>query len=103
MEKENEKIIYEIDYTTQFKKDYKKFKNNSYKLEKIANAIKLLEAGGIDNLPQSMKPHSLIGNYKNHFECHIESNLLLIWLQYDEIEKRIVLVRLGSHSELFRK
>ena len=48
-----------------------------------------------------MKAHTLIGNYKGHLECHIESDLLIIWLQYDKETKRIILVRLGSHSELF--
>lgn len=33
-------------------------------------------------------------------ECHIESDTLLIWL--DETENVIKLIRLGSHSELFK-
>ena len=98
---DNEDIIYEIDYTGQFKKDFKKYKNKKDKVLKITETIKLLEKGGVDNLPQTMKAHTLIGNYKGHLECHIESNLLIIWLQYDKETKRIILVRLGSHSELF--
>lgn len=58
--------------------------------------------GGVDNIPQSMKPHFLIGNYQGYLEYDIESDLLIIWLQYDEENKKIVLVRLGSHSELFK-
>lgn len=99
---EHEEIIYEINYTKQFKKDYKKYRNNLKKVEKITNVIQLLEKGGVENIPQSMKPHFLIGNYQGHLECHIESDLLIIWLQYDEENKKIVLVRLGSHSELFK-
>ena len=34
-------------------------------------------------------------------ECHIESDFLLIWM--DEEEGIVELVRLGSHSELFKK
>lgn len=48
-----------------------------------------------------MKPHKLTGNYSGYFECHIEPDLLIIWLQYDEERKEIYLVRLGSHAELF--
>ena len=50
-----------------------------------------------------MRPHPLTGNYNGHLECHIESDLLIIWIQYDEEEKKIILTRLGSHSELFKK
>lgn len=31
---EHEEIIYDIDYTKQFKKDYKKYRNNLKKVEK---------------------------------------------------------------------
>ena len=54
-------------------------------------------------LPLYMKAHFLTGNYKGHLECHIEPDLLIIWLQYDDEQKRIVLTRLGSHAELFKK
>ena len=94
MEDINEENKYKITYTTQFKKDYKKYKKKEEKLSKI------LEIGGVSNIPKSMKPHFLTGNYKGYLECHIESDLLIIWLQYDD-EKNIILVRLGSHSELF--
>lgn len=35
---------------------------------------------------------------KSHMECHIEDDFLLIWIDDDIVE----LVRLGSHSELFK-
>lgn len=46
------------------------------------------------------KPHLLAGEYNVFMECHVENDLLLIWL--DETENLIKLVRLGTHSELFR-
>lgn len=98
-----EKPLYILTPSGQFKKDYKKYKNNPTKVEKIAKTLLLLEEGGVDNLPASMKAHFLTGNYKGHLEYHIEPDLLIIWLQYDEEEKEIFLVRLGSHSELFSK
>ena len=51
-------------------------------------------------LPERYKPHKLIGNYDGFMECHIENDLLLIWL--DEKNLTIKLVRLGKHSELFK-
>lgn len=100
MEDINEEKKYKITYTKQFKKDYKKYKKKEEKLSKILEIIEILEIGGVSNIPKSMKPHFLTGNYKGYLECHIESDLLIIWLQYDD-EKNIILVRLGSHSELF--
>ena len=97
----NKEKLYLLTYTGQFKKDYKNYRKNKKKLDKIKGAIRLLEQGGVNNLPTSMRAHLLTGDYKGHLECHIEPDLLIIWLQYDQENKRIVLVRLGSHSELF--
>ena len=41
------------------------------------------------------------GQYKDCLECHIEGDFLIIWIQDNE-EKVIYLMRLGSHSELFK-
>ncbi|WP_407403361.1 type II toxin-antitoxin system YafQ family toxin [Sodaliphilus sp.] len=51
-----------------------------------------------EELPATYRPHKLIGDYKNCMECHIKGDFLLIWFNGDVIE----LVRLGSHSELFK-
>ena len=83
--------------TTQFKKDYKKCSNNKKKLLALQGVLShLFETGKV---PEEYKPHPVTGNYKGAFECHIESDFLLIWV--DEAEQTIKLVRLGSHSELF--
>ena len=78
------------------KKNSKNSKNNLIKFA----VVKLLEKGGVSDIPKKMKPHMLIGQYQGCLECHIEGDLLLIWQQDDE-EMVIVLERLGSHSELF--
>ena len=46
-------------------------------------------------------PHMLTANYVGYMECHIEGDFLLIW--FDREADQIDLVRLGSHSELFRQ
>ena len=43
----------------------------------------------------------LKGAYTGFMECHVENDLLLIWL--DETVNQITLTRLGTHSELFKK
>lgn len=91
-----------IEFTSKFKKDLKRLRNNEAKLSKVANVIEMLAQG--EDIPASMKPHKLIGNYAGHLELHIEGDLLLIWLEKTELgDMTIYLVRLGSHSELFGK
>lgn len=85
-------------YTTQFKKDFKRYKNKPDKLEKLLEVLRMLE--NEETLPVKYKAHELSGNYKGCMECHIEGDLLLIWI--DENNDVIEILRLGSHSELFR-
>ena len=83
--------------TTKFKKDYKRYRNNPKKVEKLFEILRKLEQE--EPLPPENKPHPLTGNYSGHMECHIESDYLLIW--FDPATDEIELVRLSSHSELF--
>ena len=81
-----------------FKKDLKRYRHKPETLEKLYEVVGILERG--ESLPKHYKAHMLIGEYSGHLECHIENDTLLIWL--DETENIIKLVRLGTHSELFR-
>lgn len=85
--------------TTQFKKDYKRFRNNPKKVEKLFKILELLK--NEEPIPEENYPHKLTGNYVGHMECHIEGDYLLTW--FDPETDQIDLVRLGSHSELFSK
>lgn len=86
-----------ITYSRQFKKDFKRYRNDRPKVEKLLEVFRMLE--NEIPLPESFKLHKLIGNYKGCWECHIDGDFLLIWI--DETSNMIKLVRLGSHSELF--
>ena len=79
--------MWELRVSTKFKKDLKRYRQQP---EKLA-ALKVVAA---------FKPHLLSGQYKGCMECHIQNDFLLVWI--DEAEKNIALVRLGSHSELFK-
>ena len=89
----------EIRKTSQFKKDYKRFKNDKEFIETLMNVVMFLAEG--KDIPEEYYPHPLKGNWKNYMECHIESDTLLIW--FDKEHDIIELVRLSSHSELFGK
>lgn len=84
--------------TSQFKKDLKRIQNNATKIEHLKEVLFFLEQDG--TVPERFKPHKLIGDYGGFMECHVENDLLLIWL--DPEENIIKLVRLGTHSELFK-
>ena len=87
-------------YTTRFKKDLKRFKNDSKRIKKIVSVIELLSRG--KEIPLEMRPHKLIGNYEGCMELHIEGDLLLIWIEKIDInEELVILSRIGSHSDLF--
>lgn len=84
-------------YSTQYKKDFKRYRNDPVKLTKLLEVFRML-VNEIE-LPQEYKPHMLKGEYKGCMECHIEGDFLLIWIDEDIID----LLRIGSHSELFGK
>ena len=86
-----------IRYSTQFRKDFKRYKNKPDKVEALRTIAKLFEEG--KPIPPENLPHRLSGDYKGFMECHIENDYLLIW--YDESQEIVVFERLGSHSELF--
>ena len=90
--------MWELRITKQFKKDLKKYQNRADKLANLSTVLKLLRETG--TVTRKYKPHMHAGEYDGFMECHVENDLLLIWL--DGTEKLIKLVRLGSHSELFK-
>lgn len=91
--------MYSLSFSTQFKKDYKKITKRNSDLEKLHKVFEILEKTG--TLPVSeYKTHLLKGNYKNHYEAHIEPDWLIIWF-YVTGENEIILVRTGTHSDLF--
>lgn len=86
----------EIRFSTKAKKDLKKYRNDTLKTEALFAVLHNLALG--KTLPSSYKVHYLLGEYKGCMECHIGSDFLLIWLDEESIE----VVRIGSHSELFK-
>ncbi len=49
-------------------------------------------------LSERYRDHSLAGEWKDHRDCHIKPDLVLIYRKTNE--NTLDLVRLGSHSEL---
>ncbi len=93
----------EIETSNSFEKDYKRLKANpqyskTYK-RLLLSVIPLLAQD--KTLAQRHRDHALTGNWKGYRECHLKPDLLLI---YEKNEPEILrLVRMGSHSEIFKK
>lgn len=86
----------EIRKSSQFKKDFKRIKNDIKKVEALMRVVGFLERE--EDIPIEYNPHMLKGELKGIMECHIESDLLLMWI--DEKTNLVRLLRIGSHSEL---
>jgi len=67
-----------LEYTNQMKRDLKLAKKRGKNLGKLKVVLDLLQ----DEKPLLEKHcnHKLSGNYKDHWECHIEGDWLLIYL-----------------------
>lgn len=89
-----------IQFTNQFKKDLKLAKKQGKDLDKLFEVISILANG--EKLDTKFKDHDLSGSYKGTRECHIEPDWLLIY-EIDNNTLVLMLYRLGTHSELFKK
>lgn len=87
----------ELEFTTKFKRDYKRIKRQGKDLGKLRTVLVALQRG--EALPPRNRDHDLSGAYLGHRECHIEPDWLLIYRV--EVERlTLTAVRTGSHSEL---
>ncbi|MDY0906963.1 type II toxin-antitoxin system YafQ family toxin [Pedobacter sp. CFBP9032] len=88
--------------TNQFDKDVKLMKKRSLKnINLIKDFLFKLEIDGASGIDKKHHPHKLVGNYKDNWEAHIKPDLLIIWFEITE-EKEIILLRVGTHSDLFK-
>jgi len=83
--------------TSRFKRDVKRMQRQGRELEKLKRVLETLVKG--EPLAERYRDHVLVGQYKGTRECHIEPDWLLI---YELAETEIVLIRTGSHSDLFK-
>ena len=93
--------MYTIRRLKDFETSAKRLKNSGIKISvknKIEHTIDLLASG--QRLPDSYIDHKLNGEFEGCRECHIKGDLLLVY----KIKKEnliLVLVDIGSHSQLF--
>ncbi|PCI01409.1 MAG: type II toxin-antitoxin system mRNA interferase toxin, RelE/StbE family [Alphaproteobacteria bacterium] len=88
----------EIIQKSRFLKDIKKIKKQNKKLDKLKNVIETLVSK--KKLPDKLKPHPLIGDWRPCWDIHIEPDWLLIYY-LDKEADQLTLYRTGSHADLF--
>jgi len=89
--------MYILDYSTQFKKDFKKItKMPIPDIIEVGNIISALQKG--QTLEAKYVDHPLSGNWGGFRDCHIKPDLVLI---YRIIENTLQLARIGSHNDVF--
>jgi mRNA interferase YafQ len=88
-----------IERTGKFKRDYKREMKGPYRATLESNFIEVLKALATDQpLADRHRDHALTGEWKDHRDCHLKPDLVLIYRKPDD--DVLQLVRLGSHSEL---
>ena len=90
--------MYEVKFTSAFKKSYKLMKKRGLDLTLLDDVIDKLRQG--KTLEEKYRDHALTGNYVGFRECHIKPDWLLIYLIENDV-LTLTLVDTGSHSDLF--
>ena len=87
----------EIFQQSPFKADLKRVsRSGRYKSDDVLEVVAML--ANDETLPERYHVHALTGNWKDFRDCHVKPDLVLIYQKPDDT--RLLLVRLGSHSEL---
>ena len=87
----------DIVWTSAFKRDFKREKRTDRLLESILAPVLAALANDIP-LASKYRDHALTGDWLPNRDCHIKSDLILLYQKPDE--EILLLMRLGSHSEL---
>ncbi|MBQ8703936.1 MAG: type II toxin-antitoxin system YafQ family toxin [Bacteroidales bacterium] len=88
----------QIVFTSQYKRDLKLALRRKLPEEKLNEVIKLLATD--QPLPAANKDHALKGEFRGFRECHIQPNWLLMYRK-DDLMLQLVLMRTGTHADLF--
>lgn len=88
-----------INQTAQFKRDLKREAKGMHRAMLAKEFTQIVKSLALDeSLPEKYRDHALSGDWRDHRDCHIKPDLVLIYCRPDE--ETLQLVRLGSHSEL---
>ena len=85
--------------TAAFKRDYRRERKGRFAGIVDADLARIVAELSEDRpLAPRHRDHALVGQWKDHRDCHVRPDLVLIYRKPDV--EHLDLVRLGSHSEL---
>jgi mRNA interferase YafQ len=88
-----------IERTGQFKRDYKREFKGLHRKTLATDFVVVISALANDQpLEPRHRDHALAGEWKDHRDCHVKPDLVLIYRKPDA--ETLQLVRMGSHAEL---
>jgi len=85
-------------YTTRFRKQFKLLLKRGIEAEKLREVMGMII--NEEPLPAKYQNHPLHGEWKGAFDCHIQSDWILIY-EPDYKTNTVTFHRTGSHSDLF--
>ena len=86
-----------IEYSNQFKRDYKSIAKRGFDIQRLERAITLLRED--KPMPKEYRDHALSGNWQSYRECHLAFDWLLIYKK-EAGALILTLMRTGTHDEL---
>ena len=93
-------MVYELIKTSRFKAGVKLARKRGLDISLLEDVIEKLRLD--QPLEAKHRNHELTGNFKGVWECHIQSDWLLLYLK-DNGVLVLTLVDTGTHSDIFKK
>ena len=90
--------MYLVKYSNRFEKNLRRCEKRGLDMQLLFDAIKLLATTG--TLPTKYRPHKLVNQRVETWECHIQPDWLMTWEQNDT-ELTLLFLQTGTHADLF--
>lgn len=92
--------MYELRTTKSYRKAFKRIsRHKDFDRSTLESVIESLRASKA--LSTRFRDHQLTGRLKDFRECHVSSDILLVYQRHEDVLV-LVLVDIGSHSSLFK-
>ncbi len=91
--------MYLVRSTKAYRKELKRVsKHKNFDEISLNNIVDTLKRG--EQLDAKYRDHQLTGEFKDYRECHIKSDLLLVYQKHDDVLV-LLLIEIGTHDDLF--
>lgn len=92
--------MYEVVLSRRYKTALKRFSRHAnFDHQLLEEIIETLAQG--KRLSAKRQDHQLTGEFQEYRECHVKNNILLMYQKHEDILVPL-LVKLGTHDDLFR-